>query len=216
MPWQRLYSERCDCKYQNAWTVTEYCSLFIGTGRSLRGITSMPLIKTYNIDSDLYGLKGHSTFKSVCNAEALWKRTFGHLVQTTSVENCFSLEDLRRRSIDPTRNVPCLWFALLVYLAHKGSKHFCRASNHQKNYRNGPRAHFPSNLPLFGDLFQHIKKQQEECNINSNWIPNTFNLGFGIFRSLFATTWFVFANQIHFPISKSNTLVWAHREIFQE
>jgi hypothetical protein len=25
----------------------------------------------------------------------------------------------------------------------------------------------------------------------------------------FATTWFVFANQIHFPISKSNSLVWA-------
>jgi hypothetical protein len=102
MPWQRLYSEWCDCKNQNAWTVTEYCSLFIDTGRSLWGITSMPLIKTYNIDSDLYGLKGHSIFKSVCNAEALWKGTFGHLVQTTSVENCFSLEDLRRRSIDPT------------------------------------------------------------------------------------------------------------------
>jgi hypothetical protein len=26
---------------------------------------------------------------------------------------------------------------------------------------------------------------------------------------------FVFANQIHFPISKSNSLVWAQREIFQ-
>jgi hypothetical protein len=30
----------------------------------------MPLIKAYNIDSDLYGLKGHSIFKSVCNTEA--------------------------------------------------------------------------------------------------------------------------------------------------
>jgi hypothetical protein len=39
---------------------------------------------------------------------------------------------------------------------------------------------------------------------------------FGIFGSLFATTWFVFANQILFPISESNTLVWANREIFQE
>jgi hypothetical protein len=38
---------------------------------------------------------------------------------------------------------------------------------------------------------------------------------FGIFGSLFASTWFVFANQILFPISKSNTLVWANREIFQ-
>jgi hypothetical protein len=27
---------------------------------------------------------------------------------------------------------------------------------------------------------------------------------FDIFGSFFATTWFVFANQIHFPISKSN------------
>jgi hypothetical protein len=39
---------------------------------------------------------------------------------------------------------------------------------------------------------------------------------FGIFGSFFATTWFVFANQIHFPISKSNSLVWAYREIIQE
>jgi hypothetical protein len=32
----------------------------------------------------------------------------------------------------------------------------------------------------------------------------------------FATTWFIFTKQILFPISKSNTLVWANREIFQE
>jgi hypothetical protein len=29
----------------------------------------------------------------------------------------------------------------------------------------------------------------------------------------FAITWFIFANQIPFPISTSNTLVWANREI---
>jgi hypothetical protein len=34
------------------------------------------------------------------------------------------------------------------------------ASNHQNTYRNCPRAYFPFNLPLFGDLCQHIKK----CN----------------------------------------------------
>jgi hypothetical protein len=62
----------------------------------------MPLIKVYNIDSDLYGLKGHSIFKSVCNAEASWRGTFGHLIQTASAESRFFLEDLRRRSIDPT------------------------------------------------------------------------------------------------------------------
>jgi hypothetical protein len=40
-------------------------------------------------------------------------------------------------------------------------------SNHQNTYRNGPRAHFPFNLPLFGDLWQHIKKQQKKCKINA-------------------------------------------------
>jgi hypothetical protein len=34
-----------------------------------------------------------------------------------------------------------------------------------------------------------------------------FDSNFGIFGLFFATTWFVFANQIHFRISKSNTLV---------
>jgi hypothetical protein len=41
------------------------------------------------------------------------------------------------------------------------------ASNHQNTYRNFPRAHFPFNLPLFGDLCQHIKKQPKKCNINA-------------------------------------------------
>jgi hypothetical protein len=62
----------------------------------------MPLIKAYNIDSDLHGLKSHSILKSVCTVEASWKGTFGHLMQTAPVESRFSLEDLRRRSIDPT------------------------------------------------------------------------------------------------------------------
>jgi hypothetical protein len=43
----------------------------------------------------------------------------------------------------------------------------CWASNHQNTYRNCPRAYFPFNLPLFGDLCQHIKKQQKKCNINA-------------------------------------------------
>jgi hypothetical protein len=51
----------------------------------------MPLIKTYNIDSDIYGLKGHSIFKSVGNAEALRRGTFGYLIQTASSEDRFSL-----------------------------------------------------------------------------------------------------------------------------
>jgi hypothetical protein len=102
LPWQRLVPERCDCNYQNPWTVKEYCSLFINTGHNLWRITIMPLIKVYNIDSDPYGLKGHSIFKSVCNTEASWKGTFGQPIQTASAESRFFLQDLRRRSIVPT------------------------------------------------------------------------------------------------------------------
>jgi hypothetical protein len=58
-------------------------------------------------------------------------------------------------------------FTLLTHLAHKNSLNMCWTSNYQNTYRNGPRAHFAFNLLLFGDLCQHIKKQQEKCNINA-------------------------------------------------
>jgi hypothetical protein len=54
----------------------------------------MPFIRNYNGDSNIYGLKG--------NSEASRRGTFGHLIRTASAENCFFLQDLRRRSIDPT------------------------------------------------------------------------------------------------------------------
>jgi hypothetical protein len=88
----------------------------------------------------------------------------------------------------------------------------CWVSNHQNPYRIGPRAHFPSNLPLFGDLCQHIKKQLRSANLR----PIFSSFGICHIWITYATTWFVFANQIIFPISKSNKLVWANREIFQE
>jgi hypothetical protein len=56
----------------------------------------------------------------------------------------------------------------------------CWASNHQNTYRNCPREHFPFNLPLFGDLCQHIKKQQEKCNINAIEDQIIFANDFGI------------------------------------
>jgi hypothetical protein len=92
----------------------------------------------------------------------------------------------------------------------------CWASNHQNTYRNCPRAYFPFNFSLFGDLCQHIKKQLKKCNINAieDQIIFAYDLTY-LDRSLPPLGLF-FANQIHFPISKSNTLVWAHREIFLE
>jgi hypothetical protein len=64
-PWPAIIPEWCSCNYRNAWTVKEYCSLFIDAGHSLWGITIMPFIKVYNNDSDPCRLKGHSIFKSV-------------------------------------------------------------------------------------------------------------------------------------------------------
>ena len=77
LPWQAIIPEWCFRNYRNAWTVKEYCSLFIDTGHSLWTITIIPLIKVYNIDSNFYALKGHSIFKSVCNSEASWTAPFG-------------------------------------------------------------------------------------------------------------------------------------------
>jgi hypothetical protein len=46
----------------------------------------MSLIRNYNSDSNIYGLKGHSTLKSVCNSEASYRGTFGHHMRTASAE----------------------------------------------------------------------------------------------------------------------------------
>jgi hypothetical protein len=94
----------------------------------------------------------------------------------------------------------------------------CWTSNHQNIYRNGPRARFPFNLLFFGDLCQHIKKQLKVKH-HSQRVQiedQIFSLRIGHIWITFATTWFIFIKQIIFPISKSNTLVWTNREIFQE
>jgi hypothetical protein len=94
----------------------------------------------------------------------------------------------------------------------------CWTSNHQNIYRNGPSAHFPFNLPLFGDFCQHIKKQLKVQHHSQKCIfeDQIFSLEIWHIWITFATTGFIFANQILFPISKSKTLVWANREMFQE
>jgi hypothetical protein len=46
----------------------------------------MPFVKVYNNDSNTYGLKGHSSFKSVRNSEAPWRATFGRRMRTSSAK----------------------------------------------------------------------------------------------------------------------------------
>jgi hypothetical protein len=76
--------------------------LFIGAGRSLWEITIMPLIRDYNSDSNIYGLKGHSTFMSVCKFRSFTKRNLRSSHADSFSRSCFFLPDLRRRSIVPT------------------------------------------------------------------------------------------------------------------
>jgi hypothetical protein len=61
----------------------------------------MPLIKVYNIDSDLYGLKGHSIFKSVCNTRSFVKRNL-----RPSYRNSFSRKPLLPRRPSATKHRP--------------------------------------------------------------------------------------------------------------
>jgi hypothetical protein len=77
--------------------------------------------------------------------------------------------------------------------------------------------HISLSISPFLVIFANTSKSnKKKCNINANDDQILFYLGLGIFGSLFATTWFVFANPILFHISKSNTLVCANKEIFQK
>jgi hypothetical protein len=67
--------------------------IFIGTWRSLWGITIISLIRDYNGDSNIYGLKGHSTFMSVHRFRSFMKRNL-----RSSHTNSFS-----RKLLLPTR-----------------------------------------------------------------------------------------------------------------
>jgi hypothetical protein len=62
----------------------------------------MPLIRVYNNDSNIYGLKGHSTFMSVCKFRSFMKRNLRSSHADSFSRSCFFLPDLRRRSIVPT------------------------------------------------------------------------------------------------------------------
>jgi hypothetical protein len=60
------------------------------------------------------------------------------------------------------------------------------------------------------------KSKKEKCNINANEDQIVFAYDLAYLDHSLPPLGFFFANQILFPISKSNTLVWTIREIFQE
>jgi hypothetical protein len=82
----------------------------------------------------------------------------------------------------------------------------CWTLNHQNTIEIAQR-HISLSISPFLVIYANTSKSnQKKCNINA--IENNLSLTrFDIFGSSFATTWFVFANQMYLPISKSNTLV---------
>jgi hypothetical protein len=92
----------------------------------------------------------------------------------------------------------------------------CWTFNHQ-NIIEMAHGHISLSISPFLVIYANTSKSNtKKCNINANEDQILFYSRFDKFGSFFDTTWFIFANQILFPISKSNTLVWANREIFQE
>jgi hypothetical protein len=59
-------------------------------------------------------------------------------------------------------------------------------------------------------------KATKKCNINAIENQIVFANDLAYLDHPLPPLGLFFANQILFPISKSNTLVWANREIFQE
>jgi hypothetical protein len=79
----------------------------------------------------------------------------------------------------------------------------------KSQYNMSRDAHFPFNLPLFGDLCQHnikqLKEVQYQCNFEQEMISiQIWHIWIILCHHLVCL---FFANQTQFPISKSNTLV---------
>jgi hypothetical protein len=79
--------------------------------------------------------------------------------------------------------------------------------------------HISLSISSFLVIYAKTFKSNSKCNIilKRVQIEDQF-ISYRIWHIwiTFATTWCIFTKQILFPISQSNTLVWANREIFQE
>jgi hypothetical protein len=86
----------------------------------------------------------------------------------------------------------------------------CWALNHQ-NIIEIAQGHISLSISPFLVIYANTSKSNKnKCNIDANegQILFVYNLAY-LDHSLPPLGLFFFANQIHFPISKSNSLVWA-------
>jgi hypothetical protein len=70
--------------------------------------------------------------------------------------------------------------------------------------------HISLSISPFLVIYANTLKSSQKCNIilkKCKFEDQIFLLGIWHIWITFATTWFIFAKQILFPISKSNTLV---------
>jgi hypothetical protein len=85
----------------------------------------------------------------------------------------------------------------------------CWTFNHQ-NIIEMAQGHISLSISPFLVIYANTSKSNKRSATSMQMKTKYLLLIFGIFGSFFATTWFVFAIQILFLISKSNTLVWAN------
>jgi hypothetical protein len=79
--------------------------------------------------------------------------------------------------------------------------------------------HISLSISHFLVIYANTFKSNLKCNIilkKCKLKTKIFLLRLWHIWITFANTWYIFTKQILFPISKSNTLVWANIEIFQE
>jgi hypothetical protein len=92
----------------------------------------------------------------------------------------------------------------------------CWTLNHQ-NIIEIAQGHISLSISPFLVIYANTtKSNQKKCNIIAIEDQIVFDCNLAYSDRSLPPLGFVFANQIHFPISKSNTLVWAHKELFQE
>jgi hypothetical protein len=92
----------------------------------------------------------------------------------------------------------------------------CWTLNHQ-NIIEMAQGHISLSISPFLVIYANTSKSnQNKCNINANEDQIVFDSNLAYLDHSLPPLSLFFANQIHFPFSKSNSLVWAQREIFQE
>jgi hypothetical protein len=80
----------------------------------------MSLIRDYNGDSNIYGLKGHSTFMSVCKFRSFMKRNL-----RSSHSNSFSRKLLLPTRPSATKHSPNNFFVTLTLFKYGNMETMC-------------------------------------------------------------------------------------------